>query len=33
VLSRTDNTCRTVTNVLTDRVFDVQTRRRDLSIT
>jgi hypothetical protein len=33
VLSRVDNTARTVTNVITDRVFDVQTRRRDLSIT
>lgn len=32
VLSRTDNISRTVTNISTDVIFDVQTRRRDLSI-
>jgi hypothetical protein len=33
VLSRSDNTARTVVSVSTNTIFDVQTRRRDLSVT
>lgn len=32
VLSRVDNTTRTVTQITTDTTYDVQTRRRDISI-